>query len=206
MGSFLQKLIVLVLVVSIVTCEKGHLNRFRDDPTESMIFLANRLDYNLKIPLLFVNLMRMIELTPFDFIGIYSKATEFVKEYLKIIFDCTSLACVTPARILFRIMQEFRGFSRDMVTEIEYGFGTLKVLYAKKHLGVITKIIHGKGKDAFDDKSQCIRMRVGQFFMPTFKGNDTSNCTEFDEIIHSFSEQSEDFGETLDPCFSSYLY
>ncbi|CAI2377979.1 unnamed protein product [Moneuplotes crassus] len=205
MGSFLQKLIVLALVVSIVTCKEGLLSGFRENPEKNLTHRVDNLDANIKNLLLFISLMRTIEFIPFDFIEIDSKATELLKGFLKRTFNCTSLACVTPDIILFRIMREFRWFSRGMVTEMEYGFETLKNLYAKKHSGVVIKIINDKGKGAFDDKSQCIRMRIGQFFMPTFKGNDTSNCSEFDEIIHSFSEQSEDFWRDFGPLIFKLL-
>ncbi|CAI2375066.1 unnamed protein product [Moneuplotes crassus] len=42
-------------------------------------------------------------------------------------------------------------------------------------------------------------MRIGQYYMQTFVGGNTSECSEFDQIIHNFSEQQ------VDDC-RSFLY
>ncbi|CAI2376334.1 unnamed protein product [Moneuplotes crassus] len=80
------------------------------------------------------------------------------------------------------------------MTELYYGYQELGSRYCKKELGVINKIIATEGLAIYIEKSDCIRMRIGQYFMPTFLGNDTSNCSEYDQTIQSFSEQPVDPG------------
>ncbi|CAI2376168.1 unnamed protein product [Moneuplotes crassus] len=110
------------------------------------------------------------------------------------IFHCESLNCLTPEYLLTKLFEEFRLFSRSWITELDYWYKEFIAKYAKKELGVINKIIATEGLAIYIEKSDCIRMRIGQYFMPTFVGNDTSNCSEYDQIIHSFSEQPVDPG------------
>ncbi|CAI2375456.1 unnamed protein product [Moneuplotes crassus] len=92
-----------------------------------------------------------------------------------------------------------------LITELEYGYQALNYAYLKKEFGIITKIINVKGLETYQEKSHCIRMRIGQHFMPTFKGNDTSHCSEFDEIIHSFSERPVDPPIDWSPLFINLM-
>ncbi|CAI2377788.1 unnamed protein product [Moneuplotes crassus] len=194
MGSFLHSLTILVLVVAIVPCNKGYyLSDFKDKSTGNLGFMAKRIEKNVNIVLMCVGLVEMVWERSDDYGEVERQVDGIWQAVLKDILYCDEVSCITPVYMLYRVMKEFRVFARHMVTEMKYSCEKLRLLYYKKLLGVITKIIHDKGKDAFDAKSRCIRMRIGQFFMPTFKGNDTSDCSEFDEIIHSFSEQSDSF-------------
>ncbi|CAI2378562.1 unnamed protein product [Moneuplotes crassus] len=46
------------------------------------------------------------------------------------------------------------------------------------------------GAEAFESKSQCIRARIGEYYIPLFQSIDTSQCTEFDDTIISFFEKT----------------
>ncbi|CAI2377210.1 unnamed protein product [Moneuplotes crassus] len=97
---------------------------------------------------------------------------------------------VSPGTALTIIFYNFRALSRTIITELDYGYIALMFAYLKKEYGVINKIIHEEGFETYQERSDCIRMRIGQYFMPNFIGNDTLNCSEFDAIIRSFSEHT----------------
>ncbi|CAI2376431.1 unnamed protein product [Moneuplotes crassus] len=48
-------------------------------------------------------------------------------------------------------------------------------------------------------------MRIGQYFIPTFQGNDTSQCSEFDDVIISLSEQPVDPRIDLSPLVCYFI-
>ncbi|CAI2384602.1 unnamed protein product [Moneuplotes crassus] len=75
-----------------------------------------------------------------------------------------------------------------LVTEIKYGIIEFLIKYAKKLFQIKQKIMSIYGAEAFEAKSQCIRARIGEYLIPNFKGMDTSQCTEFDDIIISLFE------------------
>ncbi|CAI2376666.1 unnamed protein product [Moneuplotes crassus] len=90
------------------------------------------------------------------------------------------------------IMDESRHTARGIISEMNYGFRELELRYAKISFGTIENIIKIKGQEAFYNKSRCIRTRIAQYLMFPYVGNDTSHCTEFDDIITNYS------GEQID--------
>ncbi|CAI2375607.1 unnamed protein product [Moneuplotes crassus] len=94
-------------------------------------------------------------------------------------------------------MMEFRYFARTLITEMKYGFHELELRYVKTLYRNIGNIIKIKGLEAFDNKSKCIRTRIAQYFMFPYVGNDTSHCTEFDDIITNYSGEQNDSGLNL---------
>ncbi|CAI2372896.1 unnamed protein product [Moneuplotes crassus] len=157
----------------------------------------------LTIPIVALNYTQCLKNRHFEYRALqkynlpFSELLEFSNDLVSAIlayFDCDSLTCLTPAYVLTKYFSEFRYFSKSLRTELEYGYQELVGKYIKKEFGVFNKIIATEGINNLRKKSDCIRMRIGQYFMPTFVGNDTSNCSKYDEIIHSFSDQPVDPG------------
>lgn len=140
--------------------------------------------------ILFIALLRLIGLDFSNFripIVYLWQLREFL---LDVVLECDDFSWITLASILLKGFYEFRSFSKLVVSELNYYFVNLAMAYFKKLSGIInTIIVQDEGQEVFDKKSRWIRTRIGQYFLPKYIGQDTSSCSEFDEIILSFSEQ-----------------
>ncbi|CAI2365884.1 unnamed protein product [Moneuplotes crassus] len=67
-------------------------------------------------------------------------------------------------------------------------------LFISKFQFLWTKIIQQKGFETYQERFSCILTRIGLYFMPTFVDKSISHSSEFDEIIHTFSEQLVNLG------------
>ncbi|CAI2376085.1 unnamed protein product [Moneuplotes crassus] len=149
--------------------------------------------------ILFITLLRLIglDLSNFRIPIVYVwQLREFL---LDVVLECDNFSCITISSVLLRVFYEFRNFSRQVVSELNYYFVNLAMSYFKKLSGIITRIIQDKGQEAFEEKSRCIRTRIGQYFLPKYLGQNTSSCSEFDGIILSFSEQPFDDERSIIP-------
>ncbi|CAI2376415.1 unnamed protein product [Moneuplotes crassus] len=182
-----------MLIVEMAACEFGHIQFLDVDPTLNS--LVAKFERNNKIIMSIIQAMKLIRDNfvnyNIDVINIVNLCNIILDLVLRI-FYCDSLSCITPAAAIYRFFREFRNFSKEIVIEFLYGYRTLIALYFRKEAGIITKIIEDKGFETFTQNSTCIRMRIGKYFMPTFEGNDTSDCSEIDGIIRNFSEQPVD--------------
>ncbi|CAI2376312.1 unnamed protein product [Moneuplotes crassus] len=197
MKKLLWVIAILALMISQSNCKEPLLDNFRSSPDLNINHNLMMIDKHFKY---IVPLIRSTGFLAYSFQGSNISLKEifvFSNDLFTVIlsiFHCDSLSCLTPAHILTKLMREFRLISRSLMSELAYWYKELAWRYGKKLFGVIKKIIATDGMACFEEKSDCIRMRIGQYFMPTFVGNDTSNCSEYDEIIRSFSEQPVDPG------------
>ncbi|CAI2375854.1 unnamed protein product [Moneuplotes crassus] len=204
-----DKKILCLCVMFLVLCvsasnDLGHFRLMRIPPDLRLRSFAEQYDMSMEVivPLLrsLYSMIDGLDNFPFEF-----KSTgEFVVFFTNAIFEyfnCISYDIINlkslktapePKCILYKSFDKFRNFSRQMITEMDYGYLTLLFAYVKKEISVINKIIDVKGLHIFLNTSDCIRMRIGQYFMPNFVGNDTSNCSDIDWIILSFSDQPVD--------------
>ncbi|CAI2378443.1 unnamed protein product [Moneuplotes crassus] len=173
----------------------GHIDVLRTNSSLKMDTVVEHIDRNVKAIRPIIQSVRFIEESYFKLYIEVKNIVDLLNIILDLtlrIFHCDYLSCITPEVVIVKIFREFRNFSRDVITEILYGYVYLFTVYIKKEFGIITKIIEDKGLEIFTQNSDCIRMRIGQYYMQTFVGGNTSECSEFDQIIHSFSEQKVD--------------
>ncbi|CAI2376534.1 unnamed protein product [Moneuplotes crassus] len=196
------KLFILSLILSLISSKHETLSKFRKDPDLNMNKLQKKTDKNLRMALVMLKSVRLI----MEGLQGYSLPIQEMLSFSNLVIDIVlkafrsdNLSLITPALIMQKLFYEFRNFAREVITESDYGYYTLFFLYARKELGVISKIIQTKGFNEFTQNSNCTRMRIAQYFMPTFVGNDTSNCSQFDDIIINFSEQRIDPGINFTP-------
>ncbi|CAI2376533.1 unnamed protein product [Moneuplotes crassus] len=192
MRNIFFKLVILSLILSLVASKHETLSKFRKDPDLNMNKLQKKADKNLRMALVMLKSVRLI----MEGLQGYSLPIQEMLSFSNLVIDIVlkafrrdNLSLITPSLIMQKLFYEFRNFAREVITESDYGYYTLFFLYARKELGAISKIIQTKGFDEFTQNSNCTRMRIAQYFMPTFVGNNTSNCSQFDDIIISFSEQ-----------------
>ncbi|CAI2376491.1 unnamed protein product [Moneuplotes crassus] len=185
----------LTFLIAVVMSKKSYLSKFRSSPDLDVDKFLHLLDKNrAKIEPLMQGLKLLV-------IGFQTYALpinailRFINIFISLIlniFKCDTLICITPAMVLAKFFYEFRNFARSSITELDYGYYNLIYCYAKKLFGVISMVVRQEGLETYSKNSGCIRMRIGQYFMPTFEGNDTSHCSQFDDIIISLSEQPVD--------------
>ncbi|CAI2377337.1 unnamed protein product [Moneuplotes crassus] len=184
-------LLLILTSASLVDCYGGPLKYFRSSPYTNFELVSSNLERNHNIMLQFLSLFKAIQfgaqhfnltLTKDSLLGLWSL-------FLKTFFYCKSWSCITLVDVMVGGFDEFRHFAVGVITERYLGYDYLSWHYFKKEWNVIKKITHDRGKQAFVDKSKCIRERIARYYMPMFEGNDTSSCTEFDDIIVSFSDQ-----------------
>ncbi|CAI2375909.1 unnamed protein product [Moneuplotes crassus] len=186
-----QHFLFIILFVSTNVRGYGVLNEFIKDPNIEYDLLIRRAHRNFNVLIPVIDALRRVNLNfedlnefNFPFIQIlYTSSFAFKK-----IFDCEKNNCLIPSVFLTVLFQEFRNLSVTVVTEMKYGLIVFLMKYAKKSFQIKQKIMNTYGAEAFESKSQCIRARVGEYYIPLFKGTDTSQCTEFDDIIISFFE------------------
>ncbi|CAI2375188.1 unnamed protein product [Moneuplotes crassus] len=204
MVKLFQTWFLLALVISVATCKNGHLGYFTRLPDFRLSYFSTRYEIYLERILTVINSIKPVVAAFGDDIRSFPDTLRLFNLLLSAIlayYSCDTLGCITPEAVLMRFMKDFRNFSRIIVSELDYGFYSLLLSYAKKEFSIINKIIQNESFDTYQERSDCIRMRIGQYFMPTFIGNDTSDCSKFDEIIKSFSEQPVDLGESWHSLF-----
>ncbi|CAI2375983.1 unnamed protein product [Moneuplotes crassus] len=202
MRNLVFKLVIISLILGLVVPKFGVLKRFRKDPDLNLEKTQKKADKNLRMLLVMLQSFRLIMEGFQDYSLPIQEMLSFSNLAIGIVlrlFNCETLSCITPELVMQKLFYEFRNFAREVISESEYGYYMLFYSYARKELGVISKIISTKGFDEFTQNSNCTRMRIAQYFMPTFVGNDTSNCSQFDDIIISFSEQPIDPSLDLKP-------
>ncbi|CAI2376468.1 unnamed protein product [Moneuplotes crassus] len=202
MRNLVFKLVILSLILGLVVPKFGVLKRFRKDPDLNLEKTQKKADKNLRMLLVMLQSFRLIMEGFQDYSLPIQEMLSFSNLAIGVVlrlFNCETLSCITPELVMQKLFYEFRNFAREVISESEYGYYMLFYSYARKELGVISKIISTKGFDEFTQNSNCTRMRIAQYFMPTFKGNDTSNCSQFDDIMISFSEQPTDPGVNYIP-------
>ncbi|CAI2376585.1 unnamed protein product [Moneuplotes crassus] len=184
-------LLTFLIGSPLVACYGGPLKYFRYPPYHDFDQTAFNLERIHNIALKFVSLFKMIE------VGIESFNSTLTKDalinlwplFLETFFHCKNWDCITLVDVMVGGFDEYRHFAMLVMTEMDYEYNYLWILYSKKKLNIIKKIVNERGNEVFVDKSKCIRQRIDRYYMPMFKVNDTSSCTEFDDIIVSFSEQ-----------------
>ncbi|CAI2369084.1 unnamed protein product [Moneuplotes crassus] len=195
MATIWIKYLIITLVIAIAACKQGHMAYFRASPTLNLYSLVKKYERNNKLAMPLIQAMKLISENFLDYnINVTNivNLLNIILDLILKIFNCDYLSCITPEVIIVRVFHWFRNLSREVITEMFYGYKELFALYLKKELCIITKIIEDKGIETFTQSSDCIRMRIGQYYMQTFVGGNTSECSEFDQIIQSFSEQQVD--------------
>ncbi|CAI2375887.1 unnamed protein product [Moneuplotes crassus] len=202
MAKRLLSLMVLAVLVTAVMCRKAYLSKFRSSPDLDVDKFVQLWDDNREKIDPVMQGLKVVVIGLRECLFPVREVVRFgsvVASLVLDIFGCDTLRCITPAVMLIKFFFEFRNFARDVITELYYGYFNLMFWYAKKVFGVVSKVVRQEGLEVYTENSDCIRMRIGQYFMPTFKGNDTSNCSQFDDIIISFSEQPIDPSLDLKP-------
>ncbi|CAI2375916.1 unnamed protein product [Moneuplotes crassus] len=197
----MKKSLQLIVILAFLACAQAVINSklgsFRSPPDLRLSVNMFKIEKHMKFLVPFVRSAGLLFIALGNYNLPFRELFRFSDELVTVIlsvFHCKNLSCLSPAYVLTKGFNEFRHFSRSSISEFDYGFKELAWKYGKKLFGIIKKIIDTEGMATFDEKSSCIRMRICQYFMPTFVGNDTSNCSEFDGIIRSFSEQPIDPG------------
>ncbi|CAI2378008.1 unnamed protein product [Moneuplotes crassus] len=189
-----------------VICIGGPLESFVAFPDLNLRATTLRYMTLHKILAQLVDLIRLVGVSKTIWFSLIMEVVKDWEMLLDTLFDCKMINCLSTELIMVGLFDEFRKHSKNLVSEIKYGFLELGFLYGKKALKIYTKIVHIKGEQAFKNDSECIRMRVGQYFMPTYIGEDTSECVEYDDIILSVLEPTGKPWKILPLLFQALLF
>ncbi|CAI2376363.1 unnamed protein product [Moneuplotes crassus] len=191
MALSFQHFLFMTLFISTTVRGLGVMNEFVQNPYGEYDILIERAHRNFNVLIPVINASRQVNLN-FEDLNEFNLPLPLILHTTRFaitrIFDCQKNDCSQPITFFCVLFEEFRGLSRLVVTEMKYGFTEFLMKYAKKSFQIKQKIMNTYGAEAFESKSQCIRTRVGEYYIPLFQGTDTSQCTEFDGIIISFFE------------------